>query len=226
MRNPGGGCYMFDLAAHLTPYPFWFFGEEIRATQDRVNSMQTQADLARALGYDPWIVVAFQDSADAAKEALAKPRGMTWPLPACAASTRNWPPAIDNNTPTDIVYTKPFIVLIDSFSISAADIFPSMIQDNKRAPLVGLRTSGGGGSVSGWPAGLYSETIANNTNTLVRREAPIVTDDLPTAAYVENIGARPDITLDFMTRENLLNGGRTFVAQFTQVILDEIAKKR
>ena len=178
----------------------------------------------RALRYDDWIVAAYQDTADAGKEALSKSRGMTWPIPACAASTKNWPPAIDNNMPADIVYTKPFIVLIDSFSISAADIFPSMIQDNKRAPLVGTRTSGGGGSVSGWPAGLYSETIATNTNTLVRRAAPIVTDDLPSAAYVENIGARPDVTLDFMTRENLMNGGKTFVDQFTQVILDEIAK--
>jgi hypothetical protein len=217
---------MYDLAAHLIPYPFWFFGEEIRATQDRVNSMQSVADLARALGYDAWIVTAYQDSADAGKEALSKPRGMTWPVPACGASTRNWPPAIDNNTPASVLYTKPFIVLIDSFSISAADIFPSMIQDNKRAPLVGTRTSGGGGSVSGWPVGLYSETIATNTNTLVRRATPIVTDDLPAAAYVENIGARPDVTLEYMTRDNLLNGGRTFVQQFTQIILDEIAKKK
>ena len=95
------------------------------------------------------------------------------------------------------------IVLIDEFSISAADIFPSMIQDNARAPLVGMRTSGGGGSVSGWPTGFYSESYRHDTNTLVVRKNPIVTADLPTAPYVENIGARPDIPLDYMTRDNL-----------------------
>jgi PDZ domain/Peptidase family S41 len=110
------------------------------------------------------------------------------------------------------------------FSISAADIFPSMIQDNKRAILVGMRSSGGGGSVSGWPTGFYSESISTNTNTLVVRKKPIVTPNLPAAPYVENIGARPEIALDFMTRDNLLTGGRAYVDRFTQIVGDEIQK--
>jgi hypothetical protein len=224
MRNPGGGCYMFDLAAHLIPYPFYFFGEEVRATQDRVNSMQSTADAARTLGYDTWIVNAYQMFADGLKEALAKNRGMTWVIPSCGRTGSNWPPARFDNDPAPIVYSKPLIVLIDNYSISAADIFPSMMQDNGRAPMVGMRSSGGGGSVSGWPTGMYSESIANNTNTLVVRKNAIATSDLPAAPYVENIGARPDIPLDYMTRENLLNGGRTFVDQFTQILLDRINK--
>ena len=84
-----------------------------------------------------------------------------------------------NNDPSPIVYTKPIIVLIDEFSISAADIFPSMIQDNKRAILVGMRSSGGGGSVSGWPTGFYSESLSTNTNTLVVRKKPIITRTFP-----------------------------------------------
>ena len=118
------------------------------------------------------------------------------------------------------------IVLVDAFSISAADIFPAMIQDNARAPLVGMRTSGGGGSISGWPTGFFSESTATNTNSLVIRNHPIVTDDLPAAPLVENIGARPDIQLDYMTRENLLNGGRTFVEAFTSILLGQIEKSQ
>ncbi len=87
-----------------------------------------------------------------------------------------------------------------------------------------MRTSGGGGSVSSWPSGIYSESNASNTNTLVVRKAPIVTPDLPTAPYVENIGARPDIQLDYMTRDNLMNNGKTFVDQFTAILLDLIQK--
>jgi C-terminal processing protease CtpA/Prc len=224
MRNPGGGCYMYDAAAHLIPYPFYFFGELVRATQDRYNSYQATADLYRALGYDSWIVNAWQSFADAHRDAMAQGRGLTWPVPACAAYNSTWPPTTEANVPASIVYYKPLIVLVDEFSISAADIFPSMMQDNLRGPLVGMRTSGGGGSISGWPAGLYSESNATNTNTLVVRKGYISTPDLPTASYVENIGARPDITLDYMTRDNLLSGGKAFVDQFTQIILDRIAK--
>jgi hypothetical protein len=47
MRNTGGGCYMLDVAARLIPYEFYFFGEEIRATQGRVNGLQFAIEAAR-----------------------------------------------------------------------------------------------------------------------------------------------------------------------------------
>jgi hypothetical protein len=224
MRNNGGGCYMLDAAAHLIPYPFYFFGEEIRATQDRTNSYQSLLDLSKNLRMDDWIIFKYQSFVDAMKDALAKNRGMTWAIPACTQYLSSWPPTREDNQPAAVVYSKPMIVLVDEFSISAADIFPSMIQDNGRAPLVGMRTSGGGGSVSTWPTGLFSESISANTNTLVVRKTPIVTSDLPAAPYVENIGARPDIKLDYMTRENLLSGGRPFVEEFTNILLGLIEK--
>ena len=39
---------------------------------------------------------------------------------------------------------------------------------------------------------------------------------LPTAPYIENIGARPDIPLDYMTKENLLGRGRPYVEAFAK----------
>jgi len=235
MRNPGGGCYMLDVAATLIPYPFYFFGEQLRATQSTLNSFQSQLDSLRSLqalpgnpaGITSQVVNSWQVYVDELKAAFNANRGMTDPIAACqqsGASAFTTVPTMNDNVPAPVVYTKPFIVLIDEFSISAADIFPSMIQDNRRALLVGARSSGGGGSVSSWPTGLYSESISTNTNSLVVRKRPIVTQDYPTAPYVENIGARPDIPLNYMTRENLLNGGRTFVDQFTQVLVDQIKK--
>lgn len=224
MRNPGGGCYMFDVASRLIPYPFYFFGEHIRVTQDNLMSMQAALDNAKAARRDDWIIMVYQSYVDAYKEAYANNRGLTRPIAACNALNSTWPPNTENNVPASTVYTKPFIVLIDEFSISAADIFPSMIQDNGRAPLVGMRTSGGGGSVSGWPAGIFSDTYATNTNSLVVRKAPISSAEYPSAPYVENIGARPDVQLDYMTRENLMNGGKAFVEQFTAIILEQIRK--
>jgi hypothetical protein len=226
MRNNGGGCFMLDAAARLIPYPFYFFGEQIRATQDRLNSYQLALDFYKATGAADWVIVTLQSFVDQMKEALAADRGMTDSIATCTQFGSNWAPVRDNNPPASVVYTKPLIVLVDEFSISAADIFPAMIQDNFRAPLVGMRTSGGGGSVSGWQTGFYSESTSTNTNTLVVRKNPIVTPDLPTAPYLENIGARPDIQLDYMTRENLVNTGKPFVDAFTTILINVIQKAK
>ena len=98
-----------------------------------------------------------------------------------------------------------------------------MMQDNARGLLVGTRTNGGGGLVNGpWQTGFYSESLSTMTYTLAVRKNTIVTPDLPAAPYIENIGARPDIELDYMNRDNLLNNGRPFVDGFTAILLDQI----
>jgi hypothetical protein len=80
--------------------------------------------------------------------------------------------------------------------------------------------------VSAWPTGLYSESISRNTNTLVVRWNPIRTEEFPPSVYIENVGVRPDIALNFTTKENLLNGGRSFVDQVTRLLLNQIAGAR
>lgn len=224
MRNPGGGCYMFDLASRVIPQPFYFFGEQLRVTQDYLMSMQATLDSARTAKRDPWILAVYESYVEAYKEAFANNRGLTRPIAACSAFGSTWPPNTEHNMPAATVYTKPMIVLIDEFSISAADIFPAMMQDNGRALLVGMRTSGGGGSVSSWYGGVFSDTDVTNTNSLVVRKAPIATAEYPAAPYVENIGSRPDVVLDYMTRDNLMNNGATFVTEFTDVLLKQIKK--
>jgi len=223
-RNNGGGCYMIDVAAALIPYPFYFFGEQIRATQDRLNAFQSSLEIAKLVRADQSVIDTFQSYIDQMKAALLSNRGLTGPIAACKQSTQDpfTAPAMDNNVPAAAVYSKPMIVLIDEFSISAGEIFPAMIQDNKRAPLVGTRTSGGGGSISSWEPGFYSESISSNTNTLVVRKNPVPTAEYPKAPYVENIGARPDVALDYMTRDNLVSSGRTYVDQFTQILVQQI----
>src|SRR5262249_8977854 len=171
--------------------------EQVRVTLDFLNSMQSSLEVAKLLRRDDWIIAVYQDYVNAFQEAFASNRGLTRPIAACSAAGSTWPPAMTENPPANIVYTTPFIVLTAEFSIPAADIFPSMIQDNGRAPLVGMRTSGGGGSASAWPGGTFSETYARNTNSLVIRKAPIVTAEYPAAPLVENIGARPGIPLRY-----------------------------
>ena len=61
-----------------------------------------------------------------------------------------------------------------------------------------------------------------NTNRLVTRIAPVKVPGYPESHYIENIGAHADIPLDYMTRENLLTGGRPFVEAFTRAIVEHI----
>ena len=110
-------------------------------------------------------------------------------------------------------------------------MFPAVIQDNRRGLLFGTRTMGAGGSVFGdrllgYPATIYSDGGARFTVALMVRKDPIVTPDFPTVPYIENIGVRPDIEADYMTRENLLNRGRAFVETFTAAIVEHIRKSQ
>jgi hypothetical protein len=63
--------------------------------------------------------------------------------------------------------------------------------------------------------GVYSEGATYVTRSLIVRPQPIVTPDYPTTQYIENVGVRPDIHVDYMTADNLLNQGATFVKAFT-----------
>jgi C-terminal processing protease CtpA/Prc len=112
------------------------------------------------------------------------------------------------------------MVLTDEFSASGGDAFPAIIQDNGRGPLFGMRTMGAGGSVVGFPATAYTESISRVTASLIHRGRLIHTSDFPPAPYIENIGVRPDIVVDYMTRTNLMTGGAPFVQAFTQAIVN------
>ncbi len=220
MRNGGGDCYMLTLASYLIPTPdFYFFGEQYRPTLAQINALKASVDLAQARNADQWVIDLYAAYLNAMTTAYYENRGMTGSIPACSITFENQPMRDANGNL--LAYAKPLIILVDEFSISAADIFPAMMQDNKRGLIVGMRTSGGGGSVSAWPL-FYSEATFRNTNSLVLRKEAIVSGDLPAAPYVENIAIRPDIELDYMTRENLMTRGRPFVEAFTRIIADQI----
>jgi C-terminal processing protease CtpA/Prc len=119
-------------------------------------------------------------------------------------------------------YGKPIMVLTDEMSFSAADEFPAMLQDNGAAVIFGNRTAGAGGPVIEYGAGAYSEGTVSVTIGLMVRKAPIVTPDFPTTSYIENVGVRPDVEYDFMTRDNLLRNGKTFVEDFTGAMVSYI----
>lgn len=232
MRNTGGGCYMLDAAAFLIPRNFYFFGAELRPTRDLIHSIELSQRAAIAQNAPRWIRDYYTQIYDEMLRAYTENRGMTQALPACNGVTQSGQPRgfeftpATNLDPSLPVYDKPMIILIDEFSTSAGDIFPAMLQDNKRGPLVGTRTNGAGGSTSLWSAGFYSEALSSNTNSLVLRRDPVSVPGYPESRYIENIGAHADIHLDYMTRENLVNGGRPFVDAFTKILVDHVKASR
>ena len=221
MRNPGGQVgYTNSLLQYLVPFPFRSLGFEIRATSYWVTRFSSALESARSRGAEPWIVRLTEAILQDIVAANRENRGRTGPLPVDDVSLER-EPARDAGGAV-LAYTKPLMVLVDEFSASGGDAFPATIQDNQRGPIFGMRTMGAGGSVVTLGVGSYSEGSAGMTQALMNRKYPIVTSEYPAAPYVENIGVRPDLEADYMTRENLLNGGRAFVQAFTAAMVDHI----
>jgi hypothetical protein len=218
MRNNGGdACYNEELQRRLIPYRFSGIGREVRATRIWINRFSTALEAARQQSAEEWIIRLLEARLKDVETAYGELRGRTGPLAICA------PEGLERD-PAEVVYTKPLMILTDEFSISAADAFAAVLQDAHRALLFGMRTMGAGGTVRSFSAGVYSESSASVTVALHRRLAPVVTLDYPAAPYVENIGVRPDLEYDYMTRENLLSGGRGFVEAFTSAMVEHIRK--
>lgn len=230
-RNTGGGCVGIDYASRLIPQTFTGFSEQLRPTQSLMNSFESQLRTARLLRSPGWVISTLEFYLKSLQDAALGNRAMTGPIPACpptispffTAATDTYLPARDDQGNL-LAYDKPLIVLADELSVSFGDIFPAILQDNRRGPIVGMRTGGLGGSISGFPTGFYSEGVTTNTNSLVIRQLTASAPGLPSAPVIENLGVTPDIQLDYMTRENLINRGRPFVTGFTNIIVNEIRR--
>jgi hypothetical protein len=225
MRNPGGNaCYAEALVSYLMTEPFQVLGYELRATALWVYDFAAVLALAKEMEAEQWEIDLLAAALEDVQRAYRENRGRTGPLPICGASLETEPAADFRGRL--LAYTKPLIVLADEFSSSAADAFAAMIQDNWRAPVFGMRTMGAGGNVYEFNATTYSEGFSSVTISLMHRRNPVSVSGYPATSYVENVGVRPDIEQDYMTRENLRENGRPFVEAFTAAILEQIRKGR
>lgn len=109
-------------------------------------------------------------------------------------------------------YTKPLVVLANEMSLSAADFFPAIIQDNALGVVVGTRTAGAGGEVSmfSFPNSLGISSM------MVTRGLGLRENGLP----LENLGVTPDVSIPF-TRRDLKEGMADFRSKLNR-ILDQL----
>jgi C-terminal processing protease CtpA/Prc len=218
MRNPGGlVSFVDELCRRLHPTTFRTMGFEVRATLSWLNSFAQSVVAAKQTGQPDWLIAALQARYDDILHNYLGNRGRSGPVP-LTYHTLDLTPATDASGNV-LAYTKPILVLVDEFSASGGDAFPAILQDNNRATIFGMRTMGAGGSVVNYPGANFTEGNTRVTVSLMNRNRDISTAEYPSAPYVENIGVRPDIVYDYMTRENLLTGAQPFVQAFTQAVL-------
>jgi peptidase S41-like protein len=229
MRNPGGSLsYVNQLLSLVMPVPWRAMGFEIRATSDWVVQISSALEQAKAARAPQNIIDLLEMIKGAIVNANASFRGRTEPVP-LDNTTLDRSPLTDSQGNL-LAYTKPLIVLVDEMSASGAEVFAAGIQDNARGRLVGWRTMGAGGSVETWEAGSYSLGFTSVTESLMNRGRNVVTGrrlkaSFPPAPYVENIGVRPDVRINFMTSDNLSQSGKPFVDAFVTAIVNQILNR-
>ncbi len=219
MRNPGGLlCYGEDILKRLIPYRFRGLGVEIRATRSWLNSAHNSVEAAEAAGASQFVINQYRAIENELDAAYRANRGRTNAVPLCASYFERDPATTTAGTP--LTYTKPMLLLTDEFSASTADVFAAIFQDSQRGPIFGWRTMGAGGSVSSLgDAQFYSEATATVTESLAQRTEQKISPQYGITPYLENVGVVPDIQVDYMTEDNLLNQGRAFVDAFTAAVV-------
>ena len=209
-RNTGGILTTAEaFAQRLIPTSFRTVGFEFRATAGQVNLFAQRLTLALNAGAPPEIVENLRSNFNEVLSAYNEERGRTRSLPINSLGSFNLAPA-------PVAYTKPLLVLVDEFTTSSADMLAAILQDNHRGVLLGMRTNGAGGNNAQFACATFSEAVCSITIGLMNRGVLISTPEFPPTPYIENVGVRPDIVVDYMTRSNLMTGGAIFVEAFTQ----------
>jgi hypothetical protein len=219
MRNNGGNlCFGENVMTRFALGPFESTSFELRAFYSRLANFYASLESAKAAGADQSVIDSYQAIVDQLMSAYRENRGLTGPLPLCTPNI--------TRLPNSIRYTKPTMMMIDEFSTSTADSVPAMFQDAGRGPLFGWRSNGAGGNNTTFSSGAFSEGFEGMTLALQVRPKIVSTPEYPPSRLIENVGVRPDIQVDYMTKDNLLQQGKPYVDAFTAAIVDLITKSK
>lgn len=226
MANPGGNaCYLQELLRRVIPYRFQMLTFQFRPTRSIVIQLRAAIDQAKQLGAPAHDIEFLEGVFREVDGTYRENRGLTGLLSLCSLTPDTDP--VTDRAGNVTAYSKPVVLLADELSASAGDAFAAVFQDARRGPVVGMRTMGAGGSVEGaFQAGFYSEQLATVTRSLLVRSSAATAPGFPVTNYIENVGVRPDIEVDYMTEANLLERGAPFVNLVNRVVAAHVVGGR
>ena len=229
MHNSGGSSEYCDIAiSYLIPTPRKSVLTAWRPTQVTLGDFNAMAQRFRA--QDPFVAHFMDQMREKMQQAYQRGDSLTDPYPldpvADLDDQSTWlrAPAMDAQGNV-LAYTKPIMLVIDERTISAGDAFSSQFQDNHRGVVFGMRTNGAGGNVADSPTGSYAEGQTGAEINMVVRHEIVKAPGYPATKYLDNVGVQPDIREDFMTRENLMNGGTTFSQHMVAAIVQYVQQQ-
>ncbi len=226
INNPGGGAfYLYALASMLSPEPLKTLRHKFAITP---------AKIARAIGE---VNRLSQIETDSEIQAILGPTLQGFPVTySLAQSLKNYFRSLIEswrqgraiseplflkglemiNPSTQAVYSKPLLVVVNELCFSGGDFFPAILQDNKRATILGHRTAGAGGLVEESEiASILGVDSFSVTTSIGERN-----DGNP----IENLGVSPDIVYD-LTVDDVQSGFRGYAAAIQKGIDSLLTKK-
>lgn len=203
LNNPGGNLfYMYGLAAMLSDKPLVLPLESVTITQEDVyfavsnleeleeidNDEQAKSEIGESL-------YGLQVDKQLAKEIASYFRFIIneWNEGRTFTNNSAFFGISDLKPNTQVHYTKPIVFLVNNLDFSCGDFMPAILQDNKRAVIMGSRTAGAGGYVlsHSFP-NLFGLAGYSFTGSIAERA-----DHKP----IENLGVTPDVPYELTSKD-------------------------
>lgn len=224
VSNPGGDIfYLYALASHLTdkalltPRHRIIIGESDAQWAADLLLEAAQPQKGRAAGKASPEENEWSGYPVTPKFMLLMVRFAQFILAQLQAGNRFTPPThlwgvddIDPAPKAEERYTKPILLLTNALDFSGGDFFPAILQDNKRATIMGVRTAGAGGAVKPYSLpNQFGIEHLSATWTIAQRA---------NGQPIENLGVTPDIAYDFTAKDL-----RTGFAEYRRAVLKALA---
>ena len=218
LNNPGGSVfYLYALASNLSDQALETPKHKMSITPTQVascaalsgilNAIRSDSDAIKLIGerisgfpVSLQFINFYKGYCELFLEEWKKGKTMSKP---------HWIAGVDKINPNITHYTKPILVLINELDFSGGDFFPTIMQDNKRATIMGVRTAGAGGYVLGYSF----PNLLGISNFRVTESLAYRVDQNP----IENLGVSPDIEAK-LTVNDLQNNYVDYVKKVKEAV--------